>query len=74
MNIVADSEWLTLRVTRGGSWFDAPDACRSAYRDSNVPTNVNYHWGFRVVIEAARPAATVTPPGNAEGERAPSAD
>ncbi|MFM9048311.1 MAG: hypothetical protein ACKOOH_11795 [Cyanobium sp.] len=33
---------------RGGSWFNEPHNCRSAYRNSNHPDNLNNNVGFRV--------------------------
>jgi formylglycine-generating enzyme required for sulfatase activity len=49
--------WLTddagaLRVNRGGSWFDSPRNCRSAYRLNNFPTNRNNILGVRLACEA----------------------
>jgi formylglycine-generating enzyme required for sulfatase activity len=35
------------RVRRGGSWYDAPDFVRSAYRSRLSPTNRNDLIGFR---------------------------
>jgi len=40
-------------VVRGGSWFNYPWYCRSAYRNNN-PGNRNYDIGFRVVCCAPR--------------------
>lgn len=37
------------RLLRGGSWYDVPVYCRSAYRVRNTPHNQNYNVGFRVV-------------------------
>ena len=42
------------RVCRGGSWYDLPGDCRSAYRTINYPDNRNYNIGFRVVCSAPR--------------------
>ena len=36
------------RVLRGASWWHAPDRCRSANRDSSVPSNRIHDRGFRV--------------------------
>jgi formylglycine-generating enzyme required for sulfatase activity len=42
-------------VLRGGSWFDAPAICRSAYRYFNLYRDVHYNIiGFRVVCAAGR--------------------
>ncbi|MFN9622316.1 MAG: SUMF1/EgtB/PvdO family nonheme iron enzyme [Cyanobacteriota bacterium] len=35
-------------MLRGGSWFNEPRNCRSAYRNSNHPGNRNDNVGFRV--------------------------
>jgi formylglycine-generating enzyme required for sulfatase activity len=50
------SAWLTpsaseeeMRLLRGGSWFNGPGSCRSAYRDHAQPDNANDDVGFRVV-------------------------
>jgi formylglycine-generating enzyme required for sulfatase activity len=37
-----------LRLLRGGSFFDAPDKCRSAYRDCELPNYSSQFVGFRV--------------------------
>ena len=36
------------RLLRGGSWFDGPHLCRSAYRFSDPPANLSLFVGFRV--------------------------
>ncbi|WP_367388172.1 SUMF1/EgtB/PvdO family nonheme iron enzyme [Lewinella sp. LCG006] len=36
------------RVDRGGSWYDAPEFCRSANRNGNTPTNRYDTVGFRL--------------------------
>ncbi|MBD1848292.1 formylglycine-generating enzyme family protein [Cyanobacteria bacterium FACHB-63] len=53
------SAWLTdnedaSRVLRGGSWYDYPQYCRSAYRHDNSPGYRSYNVGFRVVCSAPR--------------------
>ncbi|WP_346294286.1 formylglycine-generating enzyme family protein [Sphaerothrix gracilis] len=40
------------RVSRGGSWYNAPWNCRSAYRYNLQPGNRPYNLGFRVVCSA----------------------
>lgn len=40
------------RVRRGGSWFNNPGACRSAYRDYSNPRVSFNPFGFRVVCSA----------------------
>ncbi len=36
------------RVIRGGSWYNIPDHCRSAYRRGNVPEMCADYYGFRL--------------------------
>ncbi len=36
------------RVIRGGSWNNAADNCRAAYRNRNTPTNTNNNLGLRL--------------------------
>ena len=47
------------RTVRGGSWYDTPTRCRSAFRQAYVADQVVYDVGFRVVspIEPAELAA-----------------
>ena len=40
----------TVRVLRGGSWFNLPFECRSARRYSKGPTLASVNGGFRVVM------------------------
>ena len=42
-------------VFRGGSWFDAPVSCRSAFRPCQPPGHRDRNLGFRVLL--------VCPPG-----------
>jgi formylglycine-generating enzyme required for sulfatase activity len=42
-----------LRVLRGGSWFDGPADCRSAFRNWGVPVSRVVYNGFRVAVLAA---------------------
>jgi formylglycine-generating enzyme required for sulfatase activity len=42
------------RIVRGGSWFSAPKACRSAARYSLSPITRDAATGFRVVVEVAK--------------------
>ena len=37
------------RVVRGGSWYDKPDRCRAAFRQSYAPEQGVYDVGFRVI-------------------------
>ena len=49
------------RVVRGGSWYDRPDRCRSAFRQAYRPEQGVYDVGFRVVCDvAADTTATVS--------------
>ena len=53
------SAWLTddeksRRVIRGGSWFDDPQGCRSAYRFGCDPVSRYTYGGFRVVCVMPR--------------------
>ncbi|MBI4853505.1 MAG: SUMF1/EgtB/PvdO family nonheme iron enzyme [Acidobacteria bacterium] len=41
----------TNRVLRGGSWFDTPSRCRSAWRGNDAPDSSFYLNGFRVVVK-----------------------
>lgn len=43
------------RVIRGGSFGNDGSRCRSAVRDSNLPTNKNNYTGFRVVLAPVQP-------------------
>ncbi|MCX7006229.1 MAG: formylglycine-generating enzyme family protein, partial [Kiritimatiellaeota bacterium] len=38
-------------VVRGGSWYDKPERCRSAFRQSYLPAQGVYDVGFRVVCD-----------------------
>jgi formylglycine-generating enzyme required for sulfatase activity len=40
------------RVIRGGSWYDSAAYVRSAYRNSFIPSNMNFSVGFRIVRTA----------------------
>jgi formylglycine-generating enzyme required for sulfatase activity len=48
-NHVADRD---NRVVRGGSWYDRPQRCRSAFRLSYPPYQRVFNVGFRVVCPA----------------------
>ncbi|MHC4405792.1 MAG: formylglycine-generating enzyme family protein, partial [Planctomycetota bacterium] len=39
------------RVVRGGSWYDRPKRCRSAFRLAYPPYQPVFNVGFRVVME-----------------------
>ncbi len=49
-------------VVRGGSWYDPPDRCRSAFRQSYLAPQGVYDVGFRVVCEtiASTPSSVST--------------
>lgn len=40
------------KVVRGGSWYDRPDRCRSAFRQAYPACQSVYDVGFRVICEA----------------------
>ena len=40
----------TLRVSRGGSWFNNASYCRCAYRFSQTPSNRFYNLGVRLAL------------------------
>ncbi|MBD6620105.1 SUMF1/EgtB/PvdOfamily nonheme iron enzyme [Komarekiella sp. 'clone 1'] len=42
------------RLLRGGSWYNGPGRCRSAYRVRLTPGGRNAYFGFRVVCSPAR--------------------
>lgn len=42
-----------LHVQRGGSWFDFPVECRTAFRDGNAPAARDNLCGFRVCFRLA---------------------
>ncbi len=39
------------RIVRGGSWYDRPERCRSAFRLAYEPYQPVFNVGFRVVLE-----------------------
>jgi formylglycine-generating enzyme required for sulfatase activity len=41
------------RVVRGGSWYDRPRRCRSAFRQAYHPVQGVYDVGFRIVCDTA---------------------
>lgn len=44
----------TRRVRRGGSWYDGPHACRSAFRYRSLPSSYQNSFGLRVVCQALK--------------------
>ena len=44
-------------MLRGGSFYNEPDNCRSAYRNDNHPDNRNNNIGFRVVLVVRAPSS-----------------
>jgi len=48
-NNLIDTE---VRVVRGGSWYDRPKRCRSAFRLSYPAWRKVYNVGFRIVVES----------------------
>lgn len=51
---VKDADVRSHRVRRGGSWYDGPHACRSAFRYRSLPTNYQNSYGLRVVCQALK--------------------
>jgi len=47
------------KVVRGGSWYDRPGRCRSAFRLGFPPWRVVYNVGFRVMCEVGAPPPAV---------------
>jgi formylglycine-generating enzyme required for sulfatase activity/cytochrome c553 len=47
------------RVVRGGSWYDRPKRCRSAFRLSYPAWRKVYNVGFRIVIESDIPTEQI---------------
>jgi uncharacterized protein (TIGR02996 family) len=41
------------RVVRGGSWYDGPRHCRSAYRDGINPEHQSARLGFRLAVSSS---------------------
>ena len=53
----------SLMTVRGGSWYDRPRRCRSAFRLAYPRWQRVYNTGFRVVCRADRKVATRAPSG-----------
>lgn len=49
----------TERIRRGGCWCDSPAICRSAARDSGIPSSPGFDTGFRVVMIKSRSSIEV---------------
>jgi formylglycine-generating enzyme required for sulfatase activity len=49
------------KVVRGGSWYDRPPRCRSAFRLSYPAWRKVYNVGFRVVLEASTSVSAARP-------------
>ena len=50
------SVWIStdvFRLLRGGSWYNIPNYCRSAYRHSENPNQSDRNSGFRLVVSGA---------------------
>jgi formylglycine-generating enzyme required for sulfatase activity len=54
-----DIESAGRRVVRGGSWYDRPKRCRSAFRLSYPQWQRVYNVGFRVVMEVNEPSVEI---------------
>ena len=48
------------KIVRGGSWYDRPKRCRSAFRLSYPAWQKVYNVGFRVVVEPRQTLAVAT--------------
>ncbi|MHC4544350.1 MAG: formylglycine-generating enzyme family protein, partial [Planctomycetota bacterium] len=48
------------KVVRGGSWYDRPKRCRSAFRLSYPAWQKVYNVGFRIVVEPRQTLAAAT--------------
>ena len=55
------------RVVRGGSWYDRPKRCRSAFRLAYPPYQRVFNVGFRVVMEPVATTASAPSHPPAEG-------
>ncbi len=44
----------SIRVLRGGSWFDFAHICRSAYRNYYSPPHYDFNFGFRLCCSAGQ--------------------
>jgi formylglycine-generating enzyme required for sulfatase activity len=51
----------SLRVVRGGSWYDVPIRCRSAFRQVYLADQPVYDVGFRVICEPTSDEQPVRP-------------
>lgn len=58
----------TERVTRGGSFENTSDGCRTAKRDMREPDKTPYMCGFRIVQSSAVFEGEIPPEGELEGE------
>ena len=47
------------KVARGGSWYDRPKRCRSAYRLSYASWQRVYNVGIRIVVESAKSTPSI---------------
>ena len=60
----------SLRVVRGGSWFNDGARCRSAFRGRVTPVSRSYDIGFRVAaVPAGRAGAVASVPASGAGAR-----
>jgi len=55
------------KVVRGGSWYDRPMRCRSAFRLAYPPYQCVFNVGFRVVLGPAATTASAPSHPSAEG-------
>ncbi|MDH4203638.1 MAG: SUMF1/EgtB/PvdO family nonheme iron enzyme [Phycisphaerae bacterium] len=47
-----ETQSISDRVVRGGSWYDRPERCRSGFRLSYPPWQKVFNVGFRIIIES----------------------
>jgi formylglycine-generating enzyme len=59
------------RVSRGGSWDNYPEDCRSAYRFPAMPDDHSFNPGFRPVAVPPAAVAATTAEGNGNSDPVP---
>ncbi|PZD74498.1 Serine/threonine-protein kinase pkn1 [Acaryochloris thomasi RCC1774] len=56
---INSGETNTRRVRRGGSWYEGPHTCRSAFRYRSSPDSSQNSFGLRVVCQALQSTSSV---------------